>query len=325
MPFADGDTGERGLETILPRFIVNMSSTDPGERSRTCRVCGARFFPEPLLHYENMPVAAQSLPDANSLDRDKGVDLEVCQCFGCGLVQLNGAPVPYYKDVIRAAAVSPEMKEFRSGQFSGFVKRFHLEGRKVVEVGCGRGEYLSIMHQCGVDAYGLEHAEESVRQCVAAGLKVSRAFPDSGGFWCDEAPFDAFFMLAFLEHLPDPNASLQGIQHILADGAVGLVEVPNFDMILRKKLFSEFIGDHLFYFTKETFATTLQCNGFEIIDCTEEWHEYILSALVRKRGSLDISDFHAYQSKLQAEMERFIGRFPDKKVAVWARGTSRWR
>ncbi len=271
-----------------------------------------------------MPVAAQSLPDAAALDRDEGVDLEVYQCCGCGLVQLNGEPVSYFRDVIRAAAVSEEMKSFRQQQFRGFVARFGLAGKKVVEIGCGRGEYLSIMRQCGVDAYGLEHAEESVRQCVAAGLKVSRGFAGGSDFWCDNAPFDAFVMLAFLEHLPDPNGSLQGIRHVLAEGSVGLVEVPNFDMILRKGLFSEFIGDHLFYFTKETFAVTLQRNGFEILDCSEQWHEYILSAVVRKRGILDISRFHDCQAKLQAEMESFIGRFPDKKVAVWAQGTSRW-
>jgi len=267
-----------------------------------------------------MPKAAQYLPDAESLESDRGVDLEVCQCLGCGLVQLSNDPVPYYREVIRAAAISEEMKDFRRKQFSSFVKKYLLKGKKVIEIGCGCGEYLSIMRQSGVEAYGLEQAEESVQQCVKNGLKVSRGFVQSSTYRLNYAPFDAFFMLNFLEHLPDPNTTLRGICNNLTDGAIGLVEVPNFDMMLRNKLFSEFIGDHLFYFTKETLGSTLKQNGFEIIDCNEVWHDYIISAVVKKRGKIDVSHFYKYQAQLKNEIEEYISRYENKKVAIWGAG-----
>ena len=285
-----------------------------------CRVCGHWFFKEPLLRYENMPKSAQFLPDADSLESDKGIDLEVCQCSGCGLMQLSNDPVPYYKEVIRAAAFSEEMKDFRMKQFDSFVRKFFLGGKKVIEIGCGHGEYLSLMHQTGVDAYGLESSEESVKQCVKNGLKVSQGFIENSTYRLDHAPFDAFFILNFLEHLPDPNATLRGIYHNLTDDAIGLVEVPNFDMILRNKLFSEFIGDHLFYFTRETLNSTLSLNGFEIIGCNEVWYDYIISAIIKKRRKLDISHFYKYQSKLKNELEDYIRGFKDKKVAIWGAG-----
>jgi len=285
-----------------------------------CRVCGNKFFEEPLLRYENMPRAAQFLPDARSLKNDKGVTLEVCQCSACGLVQLNNDPVPYYKEVIRAAAFSEEMKDFRRKQFADFVQKFSLAGKKVIEIGCGRGEYLALMKQFGVDAYGLEYSEGSVKQCVKDGLKVSKGFIQGSTDRLNDAPFDAFFILNFLEHLPAPNSTLRGIYNNLTDDAVGLVEVPNFDMILRNKLFSEFICDHLFYFTKETLNTTLRLSGFEIIECNEAWHEYIISAIVKKRSKLDLSHFYKHQTKLKNEIEEYIRRFKDKKVAIWGAG-----
>jgi len=304
-----------------------------------CRVCGHTFFEESLLRYENMPKTAQFLPDAESLENDKGVDLEVCQCSGCGLVQLSNDPVPYYREVIRAAAFSEEMKDFRRKQFGNFVQKFSLKGKKVVEIGCGRGEYLSIMQQFGVEAYGLEQSEESVMECVKNGLKVSKGFVESSAYRLKHALFDAFFILNFLEHLPDPNSTLRGIYNNLAEDAVGLVEVPNFDMILRNKLFSEFIADHLFYFTKDTLITTLKLNGFEVIECNEVWHDYIISAIVRKmkiipprpplpKGGwgdfrvkkLDISHFYKYRAQLKNEIEEYICRFRDRKVAVWGAG-----
>jgi SAM-dependent methyltransferase len=285
-----------------------------------CRVCGQRLFEEPLLRYENMPRAAQYLPDAEALESDKGVDLEVCQCSGCGLVQLSNDPVPYYRDVIRAAAFSEEMKDFRIKQFGDLIQKFSLKGKKVIEIGCGRGEYLSLMQQFGAEAYGLEHSDVSVRQCVKNGLRVSKGFIESGADKLDGAPFDAFYVLNFLEHLPDPNSTLRGIYNNLTDDAVGLVEVPNFDMILRNKLFSEFIGDHLSYFTRETLTAALMRNGFEIVECNEVWYEYIISAVIRKREKLDLSHFYTYQAQLKNEIEEYIRRFRDKKVAIWGAG-----
>ena len=285
-----------------------------------CRVCGHEFFKEPLLRYDNMPRAAQFLPDAGTLKDDKPVELEVMQCSGCGLVQLSNNPVPYYKEVIRAAAISEEMKDFREKQFGSFVKKYSLKGKKVIEIGCGCGEYLSIMQQFGVETYGLENSAESVTQCVNNGLKVSKGFIQNSTDRLEGGPFNAFFILNFLEHLPDPNSTLRGIYNNLADDSVGLVEVPNFDMVLRKKLFSEFICDHLFYFTKETLNTTLRLNGFEIVDCSEQWYDYIISAIIKKRERLDISHFDKYQVQLKNEIEKYICRFEDKKVAIWGAG-----
>ena len=247
-----------------------------------------------------MPKAAQFLPDKESFKKDKGIDLEIYQCSGCGLVQLSNEPVPYYKEVIRAVGISQEMKDFRKEQFSDWVGKFSLQGKKVIEIGSGQGEYLSIMRQCGVEAYGLEHLE------------------DPNGF--NQGPFDGFYILNYLEHLPDPNSVLRNIYTNLTDGAIGLVEVPNFDMILRNKLFSEFITDHLFYFTKDTLKRTLEINGFEVLESKEIWHKYIISAIVKKREKLNLSAFSEQQTKIKKEIEEYLNRFQNKKVAIWGAG-----
>jgi len=267
-----------------------------------------------------MPKSAQFLPGKKALKSDKGVNLNVYQCSGCGLVQLNNKPVFYYREVIRAASVSREMENFRMKQFRNFLNQFSLQNKKVIEIGCGRGEYLCLMKRCGADAYGLEYSTSSVKYCVKNGLKVSEGFIARGAQKIEDAPFDAFFMLNFLEHLPDPNSTLKGIWNSLRSNAVGIIEVPNFDMILRKKLFSEFTSDHLLYFTKETLNTILRMNGFDIIDCRVVWHDYIISAVVKKRIKLDISLFYKHQEKIKNQVDAYISRFKDKKVAIWGAG-----
>jgi len=91
-------------------------------------------------------------------------------------------------------------------------------------------------------------------------------------------------------------------------------------MVLRNTLFSEFVCDHLFYFTRETLSALLSLNGFEIIDCNEEWYNYIISVAVRKRRRLDLSHFRNYQEQLKNEVEEYIRGFGNKKVAIWGAG-----
>jgi len=285
-----------------------------------CRVCGRRLFEKPLIRFENMPRAAQFLPDASSVATETGIDLGVRQCTGCGLVQLENDPVPYHKKVVRAAAFSEEMGAFRFEQFERFARRFSLHGKKIIEIGCGRGEYLSILRGCGLDAHGLEESAESVACCLDLGLKAFQGYFESCDDRHEQCPFDAFCIFNFIEHLPDPNSTLGAIIGNLKEGGVGIVEAPNFDMILRNEFFSEFIPDHLFYFTKETLSATLRLNGFEVLECSEIWHNYILSAIVAKRRTLDLSHFHRRRERLKSEILDFLAGFGAKRVAVWGAG-----
>lgn len=283
-------------------------------------MCSRPLGGERLLHFENMPGAAQFLPDAHSLARDKGVDLDIYQCASCGLVQTGNAPLPYYREVVRAAAFSAEMREFRREQFAEFVRKYGLQGKKLLEVGCGRGEYLGLLQEAGVHACGIEYAGQSVADCTAQGLTVTQGFVDSKDYAIQHAPFDAFAVLNFLEHWPDPNAGLSGIAHNLNEGGIGLVEVPNFDMILQKNLFTEFISDHLCYFTRDTLETLLRLNGFEVLECSTIWYGYILSAVVCKRKGSNVSAFDDSRRRLQSEIGAFIRQHAAQGVAIWGAG-----
>lgn len=259
------------------------------------------------------------MPDASSLHLDHGVDLEIFQCTGCGLVQTKGDPVPYYREVIRAAAYSPEMHDFRLRQFTEFIETNALKGKRLLEVGCGCGEYLSIFKQAGVEPFGIENAPASVEACRDNDLNVQPAFIETEEYVLDEAPFDVFAVLNFMEHWPDPNTTLLGIANNLRRGAIGLVEVPNFGMILQKSLFTEFISDHIFYFTQESLETTMRLNGFEVIECKSIWYDYILSATVRKREPVEVAQFTAQHSILQAEVDSFVAEHAGN-VAIWGAG-----
>ena len=180
-----------------------------------CRVCGNKLFPDPLIVYNNMPGSAQYMPTQENLAFDKKISLNVRQCMGCGLIQLDNEPVNYYKEVIRATSVSKAMNEMRRKEFASFINRYNLHNKKVIEIACGKGEALEIMNEQMIDARGIEYGQESVTICNTKGLKVDRVYIDSETKKIEGAPFDAFYVLNYLEHVPDPNQFIQGIYNNL--------------------------------------------------------------------------------------------------------------
>lgn len=287
-----------------------------------CRICAQEMGGSPLLEYRNMPKSAQFFPAPAEADTERGVDLRLFVCPYCGMMQLDGAPVPYYREVIRATRVSPEMRAFRVQQFRDWIARYHLEGKRIIEIGCGGGEFLSMMEEAGADVQGIEYSETLVRQAEAEGLRVYRQFLEEGAEEIPGAPYDAFYILSFLEHNPDPCAYLRRIARNLTDDAVGIVEVPDVDMVLREHLYSEFIQDHLLYFTEDTLRRTLEYCGFEVLACSSIWHGYVLSAEVRKRRRMDVSGFLAQQEKVRRSVDEFLSEMEGRglRTAVWGAG-----
>lgn len=212
------------------------------------------------------------------------------------------------------------MRDFRLRQFSDWLVKYNLKGRKVLEVGCGQGEYLAILMDAGADAFGIEHKAESVQACRAQGLRVEQLFLNTPTSVLNNGPFDAFVILNFLEHIPQAHMTLRSIAAHLREGAIGMVEVPNLDMIVEKRMFAEFIPDHIYYFTRKSLINLLESNGFDVLDCEPVWHNYVLSATVQKRKLMDLSVLRHCQLSLKQSFHAFLSQFEDQKVAVWGAG-----
>ena len=283
--------------------------------SRNCRLCGRALPPQVLLHYRNMPAAAQHLPGPEDLAQDHGIDLAIKQGPACGLVQLDADPVPYYREVIRASGVSGELKDFYTRRLWAFAQRHALGNRPVLEAGCGEGTYLECINRAGMRGFGIEAGANNLRQCADRGLNVTEGFFDRQLSLTD-APFAAFFMFNFLEHIPDPRGYLLHLADQLADDAVGLVEVPSFSMMQRQALYTEFIADHLCYYTPETLGRLVELSGFTLVECEHVRDDYVLAATLRKRPRLVLDDSNVQRNA--AALDSFIAAHGN--LAVWGAG-----
>ena len=286
-----------------------------------CHLCGNELFPDPILRLKGVPKAAQYYPERNEFAGDEGITLIIWQCSGCGLVQHKMKPVEYFKEVITAASLSEKSRSSRLNQMKEFATRLGLIGKKVLDVGTGKGEMIDVLKEAGFQAAGIEASLEFVIIGKAAGRNMIH------GYIGDEyaiagGPYDAFICLNYLEHLPSPSAIIRNIYNNTIVDAVGYVTVPNLDYLLKTKSLYEFVADHISYFTQKTLEHAFEANGFEVLDCRIINEENDIAAIVKKRGMIDLSQEYVSVDFLIKDLRRIITdcKSKNKKVAIWGAG-----
>jgi len=301
--------------------------------NNNCNLCNSKLFPNPLLQLNEMPKAAQYFPSEDEFADDNGIILSVFQCTDCGLVQLNSSPVEYFKEVITAASFSEDAKISRLNQMKKFINQFGLHGKKVLEVGSGKGNMLNILEKTGVTAVGIEASLKSVKIGKSAGRNMVNGYIGDidkvNGY-----PFDAFVSFNYIEHMPEPGVVIKNIYNNTTSHAVGFVTVPNLDYLLRTRCLYEFVADHLSYFTKKTLTYAFERNGFDVLECYTINEDNDIVAVVKKKiinntnvaikkkEPLDISGHFNEVENLINNLQQIVDRYKteNKRIAVWGAG-----
>lgn len=267
--------------------IKRMLEAEKTKQRTRCMVCGQPFEGTPLMTLEGMPASAQDIPGEQEVESDKGITLHLHQCSRCGLVQFDCKPVAYYRDVIRSGGYSTTMVNLRSRQYRHLIENYRLEGKKFLEVGCGRGEFLKVLTDFPVQAFGVEHRKALVETAVADGLNVVYGFTETPDTVLgNQGPYDVFLSFNFLEHQPEPGVMLDCIRKNLSEDGMGLVTVPSFEYILQHDGYYELIRDHIACYTFDTLRYLMEQHGFEVLE-EEMVNRDTLSVIVKKKAGWD--------------------------------------
>ena len=140
-------------------------------------------------------------------------------------------------------------------------------GIRVLEIGCGYGTMLSLLHrEFGCTAVGLDFDEAS----IAGALDRDAIDYRCGTLDTADLPpasFDLVMMFHSLEHLRDPVQALRQAARLLKPGGTCMVEVPDFDSGWRHVFGSGWmplvVPQHLFHFTPDTLSRSMAAAGLE--------------------------------------------------------------
>jgi len=138
--------------------------------------------------------------------------------------------------------------------------RFHmLAGQKLLDVGCGRGDFLRGFIRYGLDCYGVDQTDSAQKICPEAEIKVAdleQKLPYGNNV------FDFVYSKSVIEHFYYPEKLAAEMYRVLKPGGILIALTPDWE-----KVYQVFFKDytHRTPFTATSLDYFLKIHGFKNI------------------------------------------------------------
>ena len=159
-------------------------------------------------------------------------DPPLVRCRACGLVFRNqeGAQEQVREEfeVIYADPQEEErIQERRRPLYQEFLARYRPVpgGNRLLDVGCGSGQFLRLAREHGWDVVGTEISEAAVQAARGADLPVRLGSLTTATL--PEASWNVVTLWNVLDFIPNPVAEIRGAQRLLAPGGLLVARVSN--------------------------------------------------------------------------------------------------
>lgn len=233
---------------------------------------------------------------------------------------------------------SSRFQEYANTLAASLVDRYHLRGKTIVEIGCGRGDFLALLCRLGQNrGYGFDPA------CPDTSPDPERIVFVRDFYSERYAGYAADFISCrhLLEHIDNPMSFLATVRRSIGDRpeVVVFVEVPNSEFILRDLSVWDIIFEHPSYFWQGSLRRIFEACGFEVLDqrTTFSGQFLCIEACPRKAGvarrgddvngianlSTAVGNFgRRYQAKYETWRGRLDRIFGDgRRAVVWGAGS----
>ena len=210
---------------------------------------------------------------------DAGFRFLIAKCNRCGLCFTNPRPdlvsiKRFYPADYHSYRAKPDGMNERIRKTDPIGKLLPVQGSaRLLDFGCGAGDFLRRMHALGWNVTGLDMAEPAV-----ARIRDQYGLPAHVGtlpspLWSG-ACFEAITMWQSLEHVHQPLEVLRAAYRLLTTGGRLLVAAPNFDGFASRWFGASWYGldlpRHLTHFTPQTLRMMLGRAGFECVEMQQQ-------------------------------------------------------
>lgn len=189
------------------------------------------------------------------------------------------------------------------------------EGRpRLLDVGCGTGEFLVRMRDAGWEVSGIDPNAASVAVAREKGLDVQQSGLHEARL--EERSFDAITLNHVIEHLHDPLGAIARCRALLRRGGALWIATPNIDALGHRRFGPHWFGldppRHIVLFTPRALEGLLRREGFTDLRRIRAYRAdltYPASAALERggdaldpeRGSARLADLHGFLRPDRAE------------------------
>src|SRR6185437_1156741 len=216
-------------------------------------------------------------------------DIEMSSCSRCGFIfnaAWDASRTTYSDQYEETQGFSATFNAFHRQLAEELVRRHGIVGKDVLEIGCGKGEFLALLCDAGQNR-GVGYDPSFVPDRLSAedgNIRVIREFFTGQ---TDAPPSDFICSKMTMEHVGETAAFARAIRRIATrSGSVVFLQIPDVRRILDETAFWDIYYEHCSYFSPTSLEYVLRSAGFEVL---RTWTGYDQQYLMTEARPIDLS------------------------------------
>lgn len=253
-------------------------------------VCPSCKTPHAEIFYETHGAPVNSVLIMDTQEEALNIplgDVSLALCRACGFM-FNAAfdPAPQHYDSAKyeaTQAFSRTFNTFARRQAQELIDRYDLRGKKLIEIGCGQGEFLTLMCEMGDNSgLGFDPAYRAEPLDSPAADRI-QFIADFYGPKYKEHRGDLVMCKMTLEHIDQTQDFIRLVRESVGDQPETVVffQIPNAMWVLNGIAFYDVYYEHCSYFTLGSLARLFRACGFDIESLETVYDNQYLSIIAR--------------------------------------------
>lgn len=292
----------------------------------TKNTCPACFEQEMTIFYSQANVPSNSCilldtrEDAISYPRGK-IDMGFCDA--CGFISnlaFDSKLTEYSGRYEETQAFSATFNKFHKSLVERLIHDHNLHGKRILEIGCGKGEFLKMICELGGnEGIGFDPGFRPERLETNESQNIEFVQDFYGEKYAQEkANFVCCKMT--LEHISNAGDFIGGVRRAIGENDSDVFfQVPEAMRILHDCAFEDIYYEHCSYFSQGSLARLFRNNGFDVMKLATEYDDQYLT--VEARPTINGRGFSPIEGEDDMElMRQYVSDFPSRvqeKLKYW--------
>lgn len=250
-------------------------------------------------------------------------DLDLVFCEHCGFIQNSAfdAGVHDYSPMYEETqGFSARFRQFASELAADYIEEYSLQGKSILEIGCGKGEFLVLMCEIGnCTGIGIDpgYRPDRLQKEEVERIEFIQDFYSE-----KYAHLKADMVLCrhTLEHIQPVGEFMSTIRRAIGDREETLVsfELPDTERILDEQAFWDIYYEHCSYFSLGSLARLFKSSGFGVLKLSRAFDDQYL--LIDARPGTPSQEESLPGENDMDRLKSLVGKFKTelpKKIRKW--------
>jgi len=202
-------------------------------------------------------------------------------CHACGFITntaFDPALNAYSPDFEESQHCSPKFDTWARQLVNRLVRDYGIRQKRVVEIGCGKGEFLALLCEAGDNqGTGIDPGCIPERLDASTHARVT-LIRDLYSEKYAGLPADVVCCRHTLEHIQPTRDFVRMVRRVIGPRSEMLVffELPDMTRVLRERAFWDIYYEHCTYFTAGSLARVFRASGFDILELVRDFDDQYL-------------------------------------------------